>query len=222
MDKHPQTFKITWIILESVKHLKLGKYKLAAFLKGSKAKEIALYSYEQGYGGLFWYTIDSIIAFIEQLEEFGFLEREIKQGTEMAYPLLALSPSGKRILEEKIEIPLQVVQIRKQIKINDSELLTFQLLNEGKPVQEIAKERNLVESTIYTHCYRLIATHNLSAIEIFPEEIIHEIRNAATKLKEPTVKQVKELLPEISYDAIRCVLAEMRTPASEKNENRNS
>ena len=79
---------------------------------------------------------------------------------------------------------------------------------DGKTVSVISKERNLTESTIYTHCFRLIVNQLLSNSDILSSETVQKVNDAVNKLTEPTVKAVKELLPEISYDEIRCVLAE--------------
>ena len=87
---------------------------------------------------------------------------------------------------------------------------TLRLLNGGKKVSEIAKERNLVESTIYTHCFRLIVNNQLSSSDIISGETIHKIINAVNNTSEPSVKAIKESLPELSYEEIRCVLAESR------------
>jgi hypothetical protein len=69
-------------------------------------------------------------------------------------------------------------------------------------------KRNLAESTIYTHCFRLIINKQLSSSNILSDEIIQKINDAANSLSEPTLKTVKEQLPGISYEEIRCVLAE--------------
>ena len=39
--------KIVWVILNAVKDIKAGKHKIAEFLKGSKAKDVAHLSSQQ-------------------------------------------------------------------------------------------------------------------------------------------------------------------------------
>ena len=74
-----ETYQITWTILKAAENINAGKYKLAEFLKGSKSKDVAYLSNEQGYGGLLWFNINEIIAFIEQLEEMDLIKRTSKK-----------------------------------------------------------------------------------------------------------------------------------------------
>ncbi len=74
--------KVAWIILEAAQQLRLGSYKLAAFLKGSKARNIAALSSQPLYGGLLWLDIDTILQCIKQLEHRGYLARKSLPGIE--------------------------------------------------------------------------------------------------------------------------------------------
>src|SRR3989344_3298891 len=130
--------KIVWIILNAVKHTKIGKHKLAEFLKGSKAKDVASLSSQQGYGGLLWYDIATIIGFTEQLEQMGLITR-IRQAINGYYSILELTDAGEKVLKEKINIQLQIINQEKQSRVGDSEKATFDLLKAGKTIDEIAK-----------------------------------------------------------------------------------
>ena len=57
-----ETYQVTFVILRAAENIKVGKHKLAEFLKGSKSKDVAYLSNEQGYGGLLWFNINEIIA----------------------------------------------------------------------------------------------------------------------------------------------------------------
>ena len=92
--------QIVWIILNAAKNIKVGRYKLAEFLKGSKAKDIANLSSQQGYGGLLWHDIPTIIGFIEQLEEMELLRRLTFHDY---YSALELTEAGKKVLDEKMK-----------------------------------------------------------------------------------------------------------------------
>ena len=203
--------KIVWIILHATKDLKVGKHKLAEFLKGSKAKDVASLSSQQGYGGLLWCDISTIIGFIEQLEQMGLITR-IKQAINDHYSILELTDAGEKVLKEKIKIQLQTINQEKRIMVGDSEKATFDLLKDGKTIDEIAKSRGLAISTIYDHLYRLVANNYLSSSEFVPENIIKQILEAKSKVPNATkLKEIKELLPEsITYNEIRCVLADKR------------
>ena len=103
-----ETHQITWIILNAVKHTKIGKHKLAEFLKGSKAKDVANLSSQQGYGGLLWYDIATIIGFIEQLEQMGFIKR-VRLTIDDYYSALELTEAGKKVLSILPKAKLTIV-----------------------------------------------------------------------------------------------------------------
>ncbi|MBI2661455.1 helix-turn-helix domain-containing protein [Candidatus Woesearchaeota archaeon] len=199
-----------WIILNAAKFLSVGKHKLAEFLKGSKAKDIAHLSIHQGYGGLLWHDIATIIGFIEQLERMEFLRRT-QPAIEDYYSVLEVTEAGRKILDEKIKIGLQIIKNEKRIIVGDSEKITFGLFKAGKSIEEIAKERNLAVSTIYGHLHRLIANGYISSSEVVSQEVIRRVEEAAGKSTDiNSLKEIKELLPDVSYEEIRCALADRK------------
>jgi len=201
---------VALIVLSAVNNLKIGENKLAAFLKGSKSKLAAQISEKMGYGGLYWLDIDTIKCLIEQLVEKGFIIRQAQYDFTFPYPALVLAEEGRRALEGKSEIPLQIMKNRKSIVISESEMKTLELLRQGKSIREICALRELAESTVYTHCYRLIINKNLMSAELIPRETIKNIRNAINKFEAmPPLKVLKAILPEnITYGEIRCALAD--------------
>ena len=86
--------------------------------------------------------------------------------------------------------------------------LTNNLLNEGKSIDEIAKERQLTPGTIYNHVGKLISLGvNIDLEKIIPKEKQEKILNAAPLFKGDKLKPIKEYLGEnFSYDEIRLVL----------------
>ncbi|PIY60155.1 hypothetical protein COY95_03240, partial [Candidatus Woesearchaeota archaeon CG_4_10_14_0_8_um_filter_47_5] len=182
--------QVTWIILTAVKHLQVGKNKLAQFLKGSKSKNIQSISGEAVYGGLMWYDIPTITGFIEQLETIGLIHRKVLRGHPFDYLVFELTEAGKNVLEEKKQITLQSIKEKKPINVGDSEKETLKLVHNGKNVSEIAKERDLAESTIYTHIFRLIVNNYLSGKEVISETIIEQITGVVANFK--TIPSVKE------------------------------
>ena len=201
--------KIVWIILNAVKNLKVGKNKLAEFLKGSKSKGVAHLSSQQGYGGLLWHDIATIEGFIEQLEQMNLIRRK-RIAIDDYYSVLEITEAGEKVLKEKINIELQIIKKEKPMNVGESEKTTLGLFKEGKNPEEIAKIRDLEISTVYDHLYRLVANNYLSASEFIPENIITQILEAKSKF--PNIiklKEIKEILPEeITYNEIRCVLAD--------------
>ena len=200
----------TLIILQAVKENSTGKDKLASILRGSKSKRIINDTQKliPGYGSLFWHDVPTIKGFIKQLEDLGFIKTQIVNGLYYPYPIILLTETGKKALEEKIEIPLQIIKIEKPIMVGESENITFTLFKSGKDINQIAEERNLKPSTIYTHLSRLISTGKLTARECIKEDVISLILKAKKKLNRiNSLKQVKEILPDyVTYEEIRCVL----------------
>ena len=149
-DNNPQ---VSLIVLNAVrnfneKNIHVGTQKLALFLKGSKSKDILSLVNEPIYGGLMWHDIDAIAGFIDQLEYMGLIKRKIIPGSERDYPVLELAESGSKVLDEKSEIPLQVIKKVNRITVGETEKITLNLFKSGKSIGEIANERKLAESTI--------------------------------------------------------------------------
>lgn len=207
-----KTYQVTWIILNAVKNMKLGATKLALFLKGSKSKLVVPIESQQLFGGLMWHDIPTITGFIGQLIEIGLIKQKIMQGAVYSYPVLELAEAGKKVLDEKIKIELQTIKEQKPITVGESEEKTFELFSLGKTIEEIAKERSLEISTIYSHLYNLIVNNYLSSSDVVPEEKIQQVIEVYNQFKnEPRLRELKEKLPEnISYGEIKCVLADLK------------
>ena len=92
---------------------------------------------------------------------------------------------------------------------------TLQLYKNGLSIKDIAKQRNIKESTVWEHLAKLIEYNQLPVLKVLPKEkidkILSAIRNADDKLK-----GIRERLNDsiITYDEINCVLAHY------KNKNR--
>lgn len=200
-----ENYQITWIILKAAEKINAGKHKLAEFLKGSKSKDIAYLSNEQGYGGLLWFSIDEIAAFIEQLEDMGLIKRT---SLDDYYSVLELTEAGRKVLDEKIKIQLLFIKKEKPLTVGDTERATLELFKKAKSVPEIAYERKLAFSTIFEHMRRLLANGYVSSVEFVEQDKIDKILEARGKLKRQfRLREIKEILPEnISYDEIKCVL----------------
>lgn len=205
------------IILSAVqKHEKqLGVGSLALLLKGSKDKKIwdrKLYD-SPFYGAFLYYPLDVITNFIKQLIEGGFVKSVLVTGNPYPLPLLMLTETGNQTLKDKTKIILEVKRTVKPIAWNESIRETLASFRKNKTISLTAQERNLADSTIWTH---LITAVRLGAI--FPREIIEAekirlILETKEKFKTQGLKELKEALPEnISYEEIKCVLAGEEIP----------
>lgn len=221
MIKMPEdTSQIVWIILNAVKNMQLGVDKLALFLKGSKSKLVVPIESKQLFGGLMWHDIPTIKGFIKQMIGMELIRKKMIQGYIYNYPILELTEAGNKVLSEKIKIELQITKEQKPVTVGESEMKTFELFSEGKKAEEIAKERELAVSTIYTHFFHLIANSYLSSSDVVEIDKINQITEAYRQFKtEPKLKELKEKLPEnISYEEIRCVIAELKKNGEAKND----
>ena len=174
-----ESYQTTWIVLNAVKSLNVGKYKLAEFLKGSKSKDVSHLSNQQGYGGLLWCDISTIIGFIEQLEQMKLITR-IKPAIDEYYSVLELTEAGKKVLDEKINI--EEIAKSRNLAVSTIYDHLYKLVANG-----------------YLSCSEFVPENLIKQII----KAKSGLPNAA-KLKE-----IKEMLPEeISYNEIKCVLAD--------------
>ena len=205
---------ITWIVLQAIHDLNCGKEKVALFLKGSKShlvKEKNLHT-KQGYGALFWHTIPIIKSFIMQLKEQRYISEYRVQSDEYSYPILRLTEIGKKALENKEQIKLNITREEKPISLGETEKKTLYLFKQGLRVDQIAKRRALAVSTIFSHIHKLISTGHISAKNCVSDVSISRILNARNTFSStPRLRELKEILPEnITYEEIRAVLADKR------------
>lgn len=211
------TSQIAWIILNAVKNMQVGVDKMSLFLKGSKSKLVVPIESQQLFGGLMWHDIPTIKGFIMQLLHMELIRQRIVDYGYYRFPILELTEAGKKVLDGKIKAGLQIIKEQKPIRVNESEEKTLEMFNSGKNADEIAKERNLAVSTIYTHFFRLIVNGYLSSHDVVEEEVISKVAEAYRQFKEePRLKELKEKLPEdISYEQIRCVVAGLKVKNDE-------
>lgn len=89
-----------------------------------------------------------------------------------------------------------------------SHVITLNMYNEGKSLQEIAAERNLKPVTIQDHLVRCSAEgHELNWDRLIPAQFEHMILSTIKELGADKLKPLKEALPEeIDYAAIKAVL----------------
>ena len=95
----------------------------------------------------------------------------------------------------------------KEAKTETKEI-TFQLYQQGKSIEEIAKERSFVVSTIEGHLVPYVKSGDISLEELVPHEKGNKIKEVLQQNVEATFKEIKEMLgDEYSYGEIRLVRA---------------
>ncbi len=130
---------------------------------------------------------------------------------------------GKKILaiinkyiSENETSPKEVVYVDKPIS-NDTkpkEVPTKQhslnLFKSGKSIKEIAKERELVESTIESHLIHFIPTGEIKIADIMPVKKYNELKKIIQKTKFEGLTDLKNKLDdEFTYPELRLVVADL-------------
>lgn len=100
---------------------------------------------------------------------------------------------------------------KKAEKKIETKLLSLEMLNEGKTVEEIAEERALRVMTIETHLAHWIEQGVLEVGRFVPKEALEEITKGFEGLGTEFLKPVKELFEgKYDYGTLRFALAELR------------
>ncbi len=106
------------------------------------------------------------------------------------------------------EVPQKKIRQKKLVLKTDTKTVSLDLYNEGKAIQEIAKERNLSVNTIETHLAHFIGLGVIKIDSFVKKEKQQLIRTAAAKHGTLSHKTLIENLPKgISYGEIKMVLA---------------
>lgn len=96
----------------------------------------------------------------------------------------------------------------KLTNISNTEKITYEYYKNGYSIEEIAEERDLVESTIYGHISSLILNKLIDLNEIVGNYKKEKILNVIENEDFETLIELKEKLGQlISYGEIKCVLA---------------
>ena len=209
------------IVLETVRSLQqrpVGRKRLAQLLNGSQAKGIAQFGYDRHkfYGKLNMLSQPQITALVDALLAGHYLQLS---GGEM--PVLLLANPGQQALNARAAIPITVPgftpvaaddgieQWQKSSRRSDTVQETLALVEQGLSLAQIAEQRNLKESTIYTHLARLIADGKVTLQQVVTPEIEAQVLAAVERVGSASrLWPLKEILPDdITYGHIRCVLA---------------
>lgn len=201
-----------FIILNAVAlhERQLGIGGLALVLKGSKNKRIfdkKLYM-SRFFGALFYRPVDIIENFIRQLLRMDLLAT-MDLGISYPFPVLVLTPAGRKALEDKLFIQLVEERTLKPVILNESVRITLELFKQLKNVSAVAEKRGLAESTIWTHLITAVKLGLLKAADVVDEQKVRLIIETRARLKPKGLKELKAALPEnFTYEEIRCTMAD--------------
>ncbi|MDN3666824.1 helix-turn-helix domain-containing protein [Algibacter miyuki] len=89
----------------------------------------------------------------------------------------------------------------------DSKKLSLELFKSGKTITEIAKERDLVASTIFSHLTSFIETGEVKVSDLMPEAHYKDLNKIIPKKTFENLSDLKQQLDEkYTYDEIRLVV----------------
>ena len=118
----------------------------------------------------------------------------------------SLKKYGEEILEVIHKYKCKGASLSK----GESSKVSLSMFNEGKTINEIAKERNMSASTIHNHLMFYVKEGDLSLEDIVPSEKIQIIKSYILNQENPkelTLKSIREALgKEYEYSEIRAVL----------------
>jgi PIF1-like helicase/Helix-turn-helix domain/HRDC domain/Helicase len=111
-------------------------------------------------------------------------------------------------MAEKIANPKRERKEKSTVEKIDTRAVTYDLYKEGKSIEEISKERNLVKATIEGHLVHYVFTGEINIDELVSKQKQLQIKDAATIHGSLSHKMLIDNLPkDISYGEIKMVLA---------------
>lgn len=206
--------EITLKILSSIyrSEEKYGVYLIAAALCGRRNKKIEEFKLDKlsTFGIVSDFTVNQIRAIIFELLRRDLIYRSTEHSN------LKLTDKGKQYikLKPKLILPKKILDDARtgifSKRLLTTHFGTLALLQKGLKIPEIAKMRNLKETTIEDHISDLVFHHKIRDISLIvskdKEQLIRTVLTGThDNLK---LKAIKEKLPpDISYGQIKIVLA---------------
>lgn len=118
---------------------------------------------------------------------------------------------GKTLTKQDVQDVLKEVIIPKTEKKKDktpTAEISFELYKKGKTVEEIAKERGLVNSTIEGHLCKYIETGEVKATDLIEEEKLKNILSLITPETSSLTEIKSQLGDEYTYGDVRVAMTE--------------
>ncbi|TDU33828.1 HRDC domain-containing protein [Gelidibacter sediminis] len=104
------------------------------------------------------------------------------------------------------------VASKKKVKKGDSHKLSLELFKAGKSISEIAKERELAETTIFGHLAKFVTTGEVEVTALISETHYEELRQLIPKQTYENLTDLKTKLDQkYSYNDIKLVLETLNT-----------
>jgi cytidylate kinase len=115
-------------------------------------------------------------------------------------------------MAEKLVNPKRERKEKSTVAKIDTKAVTYDLYKEGKSVEEISKERNLVKATIEGHLAHYVFTGEINIDDVVSKQKQQQIKDAVVIHGSLSHKTLIDNLPkDISYGEIKMVLATEKT-----------
>jgi len=206
-------------ILKIVREMKqsFGRDAIAKTLAGSKSKNLPIQLKNHVmYGKYENFTRKFTSSVIDELLGLQYIFRSFGM-----YPAVYISPQGEDVLKGLAEVPtLNVVPqagkrgIQSKLKLTESLQMTYELYLENISLEEIAKKRGFVESTIVNHlCILNESDKEIDFTRFISAEKIPVITEAIRKTLKPSLAAIRANIPDdanCTYNDIRMVLVDQK------------
>ncbi|MBL8056151.1 MAG: RecQ family ATP-dependent DNA helicase [Anaerolineales bacterium] len=209
-----QAERAALIVLDAVARLDrlLGKGKLAQFLRGSETEAVADLKGQRHFGKFADLRLADIEALIDQLLDSGHLGQ-----AGGLRPVLALTPLGENALRNRaaLQVNLRLAEAGQAARLRAARsapaggtlAVTRDLLARGLAPDQIAAERGLTDSTIYSHLAELIAAGQVDVNAVVPPAT--QARIVAAIEAEGSAQYLAPIKARLNdfttYGEIRCV-----------------
>jgi hypothetical protein len=112
-----------------------------------------------------------------------------------------------KLVLDVIDFESNITKVKKEKQIKQSQStveITLDLIKDGKEIHEIARARQLSETTIYGHIAQLIRAEKIELKEVMNEARIKEIQSLVGQVGGTSLSQIKSQIGEkISWDELR-------------------
>lgn len=156
---------------------------------------------------IFFNTENKIKKCLRLLESIVLEQQLTKENLDIPIDLEARKQMFLLKVEEKKKTK------KKKTKYDDKKLdtkeITYLLYSDGNSIEEIAEERGLTKSTIAKHLAYYIAEGEIDVTDFVPEEEVKFIAETIKKHHTNSLSELREYLPDVTYENIRFVLAAM-------------
>ncbi len=158
-----------------------------------------------------------IKGYITEVKELVSLFSQKSIAIQKVQLLVAEMAEGKLLTKDKLQSIYATsknktaASLKKKDKTPTNEI-SFKLFSEGKTVEEIAKERGFVESTILGHLSQYVATGDLKATDFIDSYKLNCIIEVTEKIKSMQTSEIKSKLgDEFSYTDIKFAQAHLES-----------